>query len=72
MVWGRQQIDISFFTINWMERKLELMWYFLRTIKRILKHFILSEMEQKFLSSIYHLKYCGDQVQRSVRGLGLY
>jgi len=62
MVWGRQQIDISFFTINWMERKLELMWYFLRTIKRILKHFILSEMEQKFLSSIYHLKYCGAQV----------
>jgi hypothetical protein len=69
---GGQQIDISFFTINWMERKLELMWYFLRIIKRILKHFILSEMEQKVLSSIYHLKYCGAQGQPSIRGLGLY
>jgi hypothetical protein len=64
MVWGGggQQIDISFFTINWTERKLELMWYFLSIVKRILKHFILSEMEQKFLSSLYHLKYCGAQV----------
>jgi len=52
---GGQQIDISFFTMNWMERKLELMWYFLRIIKRILKYFIVSEMEQKIISSVYHL-----------------
>ena len=45
---GGQQIDISFFTINWMERKLELMWRFLRIIKRILKYFILSEMERSY------------------------
>jgi hypothetical protein len=47
---GGQQIDISFFTINWMERKLELMWYFLRIIKRILKNFILSYSSHLYIT----------------------
>jgi hypothetical protein len=69
--WG-QQIDVSFFTMNWMDRKLELVWYFLRIIKIILKHIILREMEKKFHSSVYQMKYSADQDQRLVRGLGLY
>jgi hypothetical protein len=69
--WG-QQIDVSFFVINLMDRKLELMLYFLRIIKRILKHIILSEMENKFLSSVYHMNYSGDLDQRSMRGLVLH
>lgn len=67
-----QQTDVSFFAINLMGRKLELMWYFLRNVKRILKHIILSKLGKKFLSSVYHMKYSGDQDQRSVRGLGLF
>lgn len=70
--WGEQQIDVSFFTIKWMDRKLELKWYFLRIIKGILKHFILSEMEQEFPSCVYHIKYPGDHDRRSIRGLDLY